>query len=396
MPSLSSQAIGVLAPLFPPANNGGGPIRTLEALVAASPERFDVHVLTGDRDLGAAERLPVVFDSWLESESGAKVYYATSSLTGSAAGFRALRNTRPGVLYLNGYFDARFSILPQLLWRFGYWRGAVRLLAPRGEFGQGALSRRSVKKRAYRAVYRALGLHRGVYWHASSDQEAADIRRLWGEDAIVLVRENETLLPARAEDPGESTADVAGPLRAAFLGRITELKGLHIALEALARVKVPVQFDVYGPEEDVDYARRCRALASALPAHIRVNFVGPLEHDHIREALSGHEVLLMPTAGENFGHVIPEALSVSCPVLCSRHTPWTGTLESGGGEALPLDSVAWATAIERLGSATATERLAARRRAGIAYEAWRMRPAEPHVFELLDQALQARRTVKVE
>lgn len=392
-----TETIGVLAPLFPPAKNGGGPIRTLEALVAASPEKFRVRVLTGDRDLGAAERLPVVFDSWLPSESGALVYYASaSSMAGLLAGFKALRMHRPGVIYMNGYFDARFSILPQLLWRFGYWRGAVRLLAPRGEFGKGALSRRSMKKRAYVAVYRMLRLHRGVYWHASSRQEAEDIRRLWGDEATVLIRENETLLPARA-DASETVANPAAPLRAVFLGRIVEHKGLHIALAALGSVHDPVRFDVFGPEEDVEYARKCRALASALPKHITVNFNGSLAPERTREALAGHDVLLMPTAGENFGHVIAEALSVSCPVLCSRLTPWTEVLErGGGGEAVPLDATTWAKSIAHRASSTTAERLAARQRAGRAYEEWRSRPAEPHVFELLDRALGSADNLRVE
>ena len=47
----------VAAPLFPPAFLGGGPIRTLDALVSQAPARFNVRVITRDRDLGAHERL---------------------------------------------------------------------------------------------------------------------------------------------------------------------------------------------------------------------------------------------------------------------------------------------------------------------------------------------------
>ncbi|GAB3611827.1 glycosyltransferase family protein [Humibacter ginsengisoli] len=383
-----SSIIGVFAPLFAPAKNGGGPIRTLRALVLAAPSDFKVYVLTGDRDLGATERLTVPFNNWQAGE-GASVYYTSaSSPVGLMRGFRALRAVRPEVLYINGYFDPRFSILPQLLWRFGFWGRTVRLLAPRGEFGEGALNRRALKKRAYIALYRLLRLHKEVYWHASSELEAQSIRELWGDDAIILVRENEVLLPALSDKPpsigSTQTLDVP-PLHAAFLGRIVEHKGLHLALEALTQVKSAVEFDIYGPEEDVRYLERCKVLASRAPAHVSVRFRGVLEPDQTRQTLSNYDVLLMPTAGENFGHVIAEALSVSCPVICSPHTPWTPTLEAGGGAVVPLVTVEWVRAIQQRASTPAVDRLSERQRAGSAYDQWRDRPAAPHVFELLER-----------
>jgi glycosyltransferase involved in cell wall biosynthesis len=389
---LALRDIGVFAPLFPPAKNGGGPIRTLEALVAGAPNSFGLHVLTGDRDLGASERLPVEFDSWSEHD-GAAVYYASAgSLKGLFGGLGALRQKKPDVIYLNGYFDPRFSILPQLLWRVGYWGGAVRLLAPRGEFGSGALERRTGKKRAYMAVYRLLGLHRRIYWHASSEMEAAAIRAQWGEGANILIRENETLLPERAQTVGDAAvaSSPVAALRAVFLGRIVEHKGLHLALEALAGVVHPVELDVYGPAEDDVYLRRCQALAANLPDHVVVQFRGPLEPEQTRRTLGSYEVLVMPTAGENFGHVIAESLSVSCPVLCSTHTPWTDVLEAGGGSALTLTVKAWTEALERQAGLSITDRVVERRRAGAAYDEWRSRPAAPHVFELLEQAISSR------
>ena len=44
-----------------------------------------------------------------------------------------------------------------------------------------------------------------------------------------------------------------------------------------------------------------------------------------------------PTLGENYGHVIYEALDSGCPVLISDQTPWRGLSEVGAGWDLPLD-----------------------------------------------------------
>ena len=45
----------------------------------------------------------------------------------------------------------------------------------------------------------------------------------------------------------------------------------------------------------------------------------------------------MPTLGENFGHVILEALCGGTPVLLSNQTPWLHLEEKGIGWDVPLD-----------------------------------------------------------
>ncbi len=55
--------------------------------------------------------------------------------------------------------------------------------------------------------------------------------------------------------------------------------------------------------------------------------------------LSGHDLFFLPTLGENFGHVIYEALSAGLPVLLSDQTPWGQVNAQGAGWCFPLDSV---------------------------------------------------------
>ncbi len=49
-----------------------------------------------------------------------------------------------------------------------------------------------------------------------------------------------------------------------------------------------------------------------------------------------HDLFFLPTLGENFGHVILEALCAGCPVLISDQTPWRGLEEKGVGWDLSL------------------------------------------------------------
>ena len=64
-----------------------------------------------------------------------------------------------------------------------------------------------------------------------------------------------------------------------------------------------------------------------------------------------------PRSGENFGHVIIEALSAGCLALISDRTPWRGLEDAGVGWDLALyDLQAFRAAIEDLAAASPAER----------------------------------------
>jgi len=377
-------SVVVFATRYPPAFRGGGPIRTLEALVRSAPVAYDVRVVTRDTDQGDPRPLPVAADVW-SARDGVTVRYASvGRLRSLAAAMASARASRPELVYVNSFFDLRLSIVPQLLRKLGYLRSDRLLVAPRGEFGLAAISSKSRKKNLFLTLYRVLGLHRDVVWHASSNAEKADVERLWGPTAQVVVRENDTLLPAKSDRGGIASDTVDGPLALVSVGRLVEHKGLHLVLGALAEASRPTELDVYGPAEDEGYTERCRALVEQLPGHVTVRFHEALPHEEVRRTVARYDALVMPTAGENFGHVIAEALSVSCPVICSDTTPWSGTLRAGGGVVVPDRTMpSWRTALVEYGATDGAHRRERRARAGEAYDQWKSQTATPHVFELV-------------
>jgi glycosyltransferase involved in cell wall biosynthesis len=378
-------AVLVLAPKFPPAYLGGGPIRTLEALVRDAPACYAVSVITSDRDLGETQRLAIPSNRWTVRDGVPVLYVSTDKVVGLWGAFRSVAKQKPDLLYINGFFEPVFSILPQVLWWSLWHRKGTRLLAPRGEFSEGALALKARKKRFYIDAYRLAGLHKGIYWHASSAHEAQDIRRVWGDDCKVIVRENETSLPMRALVP---TLSPDPGLRAVFLGRIVPKKGLSVVLAALDRVTTLVYLDIFGSEEDKKYSKECRSLAAQLPPNVIVRFLGVVRPDAVRDTVSPYDVFLMPTAGENFGHVIAESLSVACPVMGTAYTPWVQVLATGGGTVVgssePDD---WRAAIQDYSALTAEQKLDRRIRAGEAFDRWRSEAKGPHVFDALNAAI---------
>ncbi|WP_307367719.1 glycosyltransferase family 4 protein [Microbacterium sp. W4I4] len=378
-----------IVPFYPPAFNGGGPIRSIHAMAQLAPKDMTVSVLTGDRDLGAEERLPVVANAWVKKD-GVDVYYATiGSWLGYMHAMREVRRKRPNLIHLNSFMNPLFSIIPLMLWRLGFFRGAKVLLAPRGEFGEGALSRRAQKKRAYMRAFCLLGLPKRVIWHSTAPRETAEIIQQWGDGVHIVERGNDTLLPRHAR---EITDAPSNAFRAVFLGRIVEHKGLHIVLEALKSVTVPLEFHVYGSREQEAYFAECQSRAAEIPRHIQLAFHGPVAPGDVVTVLSGYDVMLMPTAGENFGHVIAEALCASCAVATTPHTPWTPILEGGGGLVIARSAGAWAEELQRLATEPAAERRLRRAAAGTAYENWAKRTPDAHVWMLARAALADSRT----
>lgn len=380
--------IAIFTSFFAPAFLGGGPVQTLTAMLENSPQEFESAVITSNKDMGRDEALDVVSDRWVPYNSSI-VYYAQPNVLWSLLrAMRATRAWRPDAIYVNSFFDPRFSILPQLIFRFGILRPEIFVIAPRGEFNIGALQIRPAKKMRFIRFFKLAGLARKVVWHASSAVEAEEIRLLFGIRSKVIIRENDTRLPSSASDLRAD--NTVGALRVVSLSRLAPKKGVDTLLEGLGAVSDSIVLDVIGPAEDEEYARRCHRLAEQLPSNIDVNFLGPVPHGVIREKLSAYDVMACPTKGENFGHVIAEALSVSCPVICADVTPWTARLAEGGGVVLEENSPSgWGNAISSYAKLSRDEVAERRRSAGAAYDKWTASSSGEHFFDLLKRAVPA-------
>lgn len=328
----------VFATHYWPACKAGGPVRSVHNLVEAAGDDFDFHVVTSDRDLGDTAPYPdVTLDRWT-SVGKARVFYGSRATLGISGVTRVLREIRPDVVYLNSFFSRTFSILPLAARRAGL--AGTRcgwVIAPRGEFSAGALAIKAGRKRAFGRIAKALGLHRGLVWQACSTLEADDIRREFPSPGTAIVVAPNLTEPVGAYVPPEGLRAPIPPLEICFLSRISPKKNLAFAIEIVGRVGVPVHFHVYGPKEDARYAAICEDSASRCPGHVKVSWHGEVPHDRVRATLRKHHLFLFPTLGENFGHVIFEALAAGVPVLLSDRTPWRDLDARGVGWVRSLD-----------------------------------------------------------
>lgn len=343
----------VLVGAYLPGYKFGGPVRSIENMVAAMGQDFDFRIVTLNHDLGDKATLSgVVTDRWVRV-GDADVMYLRSGLRGLIAMWNLLRSVEPSTtLYVNSLFARLFAMLPVIMVRLKLCRAHRLVLAPRGELALGALRFKHVQKLLYLRISTRLNVYKGVTWHASSDLEKDDIFRQFPlaehfKVAGVIANLNSRAIPLVSATVTEShlagragsndrPAKRPGRLRVVFVSRISRKKNLLGALRILERVRGDVSFDLYGPLEDPEYWEEIQALIAGLPGSIRVRYCGEVKHELIPAVFASYDVFFFPTFSENYGHVIFEALGAGCPVLISDQTPWRGLEAEGVGWDVPL------------------------------------------------------------
>jgi glycosyltransferase involved in cell wall biosynthesis len=348
-----------------PAYKAGGPVQSIANIVAHLSDDFCFRIVAGDRDSSDTHPFAgITAGEWTRVGRGHTMYLDNAGLTlGKIA--RIMREVPHDAVYLNSFFCPRFTILPLVAMRFGLVPRRPVIVAPRGEFSPGALGLKSAKKRIYIAAAKLLGLYRDVLWQASSSHEAEDIKAVFGVQARIHIASD---LPRAVQDGLDHPPRTSGqPLRVVFLSRISPMKNLKFAIEVLAQVRVPVDFSIVGSVSDQTYWIECQHLIETLPSHVSVSYKGAVPTAEVPSVMAQNDVFFLPTLGENFGHVIIEALGAGTPALISDQTPWQDFAAAGCGWVEPLGNPGtYAAHIEALFAQTPQE-LNARRQAALGY-----------------------------
>lgn len=378
----SPKLVLIFAPSFEPAVKAGGPARSLTNLVRALDARVKVDVVTSDRDLGDSEPFPGLSGRWVVC-GHASVYYldATSPIQVISL-VRKLATNPYDLIVVNSVWNHHYSLIPVMLKSLHVLHGPV-LLLPRGELEPGALRLKSTKKRLVGTAFRAVYRHAVDLFGATSEAESANISSWLPDSKVVTTTSNLPDVIPWGQPETRSTH-----LRAVFLSRIHPKKGLLPLLEGLRGVTRATDLAVVGPAEDRSYWEQCRRAVARLPGHVNVTLTGFAERDQIPPLLWNADCMVLLTAGENYGHVIAEALQAGCPVITTPTTPWTDVIRGGGGEIVENrdDPNEVAVVLDRWAAKSPDELAASRRHARTAFEQFQALSG-PNIIELALQAL---------
>lgn len=192
-----------------------------------------------------------------------------------------------------------------------------RVVSPRGMLGKWALENGKWKKRIAWHLYQRRDLQTAAAFHATSDQEAEEIRALGLSQPISVVPNGITIpdqLPRKRN---------VGKLTALFLSRIHPKKGLLMLVEAWKRANVGSnwQLVIAGPDEG-GHRGEVEAAVHRCGLQEQVVLIGSINDEDKWQLYVDADLFILPSFNENFGIVIAEAMAAGLPVITTTSTPW--------------------------------------------------------------------------
>lgn len=341
----------ILAGRYLPGYKDGGPVRTLINLTDLLGDEYDFYLAVLDRDHGDAEAYPnIKINEWNQIGKAKVWYYRAGEMN-----FSLIRKLAKNVnlVYLCGFYSS-YGYKTLILNRFGCLFGKPVVIAPMGSFSEGALAQKSKKKKIFITICKLFGLFKNIRWSVTSELEVGDVKREINEKAMCVIAED----PPRASIKVEHKNLVDGEkIKIVFISRVSPKKNLLYAIQVLKNVRCDIKFDIYGPLEDKAYWNNCKSLLLELPDNIKWNYCGEVDTNHVPEIFTKYDLFLFPTLGENYGHVIFEALAAGCVPIISDQTPWDDIQKKKAGYIIPLyDQDRYCKIIEEYQSKSITER----------------------------------------
>ena len=231
-------------------------------------------------------------------------------------------------------------------------KSITRIVSPRGMLGQWAMAHSKWKKRLAWHLFQKRDLQSATAFHATSEQEALEIRSHGLVQPIAIV-------PNGVEIPGEL------PIRSKneskqflFMSRLHPKKGLENLIQAWSDSGVDAsgwKLLIVGPGAD-SYRAHVHMLINRLKAQDSIAIQQEISDDEKWQYYVDSDVFILPSFNENFGIVIAEALAAGVPTIASTKTPWKEIESHGFGWWVSNDIPTLTATIRTAVSTTVEER----------------------------------------
>ncbi|WP_409330933.1 glycosyltransferase [Trujillonella humicola] len=176
--------------------------------------------------------------------------------------------------------------------------------------------------------------------------------------------------PALFAGTGADVLAGIGRPRIGYVGRLAPQKRPDVLVEAFGLMRERAELVVVGDGPDRALVERA---VEASPARERITLRGFVAHDAVPGVLAALDVLVLPSAYEEMGSVLTEAMAAGLPVVASDVGGIPAVVRDGVTGLLvpPLDAAALAAALDRVvGDPELRARLAAGARARADEYAW--------------------------
>lgn len=317
---------------FYPDLSAGGPVRSFINLIEQTKNDINWHVVCSNTNYSTKifnPNLPI--NTWEKLPFGGKAMYLPLK-AGSKELKKILKAKKWHCVYINSMYSSFFGFQALVMAK----KLSLRVvLCPRGMLAEGSVKQKAWLKLPYLWLSKWLGWYNNIVWHATNQQEKKQIIKRYGSQVEITVVPN---LVRKIKPGNRLRSKKKGSLRILSVARVAPEKNLDYIIQRLKDLSLPdISLTIIGSVHNPKYAQKLQAMAQH--SHISLTLVGHLEPEAIQEQILSHDLFVLPTLGENFGHAIIESLGAGLPVLISDKTPWEGLFEVQAGKAIPLSNV---------------------------------------------------------
>ena len=323
-----------------PGYKDGGPVRTIKNLTDYLGNEYNFRILTADRDHGDEAPYPDITVNTWNRVGNALVWYVPPG----KFSFSIIRkmSEEADTVFISGCFSD-YAIKTLILNRIGQIKKPV-IIAPMGLFMPNAMKRKPIKYNSFIMLFKLLGMFHNVKWSVSSEIEEKCVKKEISPEAVCYIAKD---LPRMVEEKTIHKRKKTGELRAFFISRISPEKNIIQSIDILKECHSSIWFTIYGPILNQQYWEKVEEKLLELPSNIHAAYKGNINSKQVVETLEQEHVFLFTTIGENYSHVVHEALSAGCPCVISDQTPWQDLDKNCAGHVLPLnDNSRFVKAIE--------------------------------------------------
>ncbi len=181
-----------------------------------------------------------------------------------------------------------------------------------------ALRHKRLKKTVGWHLFQRAQLRYADVIHATCREEADELSQLLPKSRIEVV-------PIGVDLPQqiEPLTHLSGKRIMLFMGRLHHVKGLMNLVEAINWLRPEGWRCVLAGPDEGGYQAVLEARIAALGLEQWFSFTGAVSGPAKAKLFRQASLFVLPSFTENFGIVVPEALSYGCPVLTTVGAPWS-------------------------------------------------------------------------
>ena len=224
-----------------------------------------------------------------------------------------------------------FSYSTTIAMRIAEKRGLPFIVSPRGSLLESAMSSSSKRlKHVFNEWVLFPDMKKATAIHATSEEEMSDLFRLGIKRPVILIP-NSIQLPEVPQCHRPQSR-----FRVGVCGRINPIKNIDGILRAWAKAGMSgsdAELVIIGGavlEKEVAYQNKLHKLEHEMGID-NIVWTGPAYGKDKQEIFETLSVLILASHSENFGMVVPEALSMGIPVIASASTPWRVLEQTNSG-----------------------------------------------------------------